>query len=157
MLILTFKLKEKRFGLQATEVREVVPLAALSLPPKAPEWLAGLMNYRGHLIPVLDLCLLALGQPCVRHMSTRIILADYRPGDKPRSAPHLLGLMAERVTETIRLSHSDLEDTGLDNPDAPWLGPVAHDALGLIHMVEPAHLLPLEIQALLFTPDGSDG
>ncbi len=156
MLVLTFRLGERRFGLRAAEIREVVPLAALSMPPKAPEWLAGLMNYRGHLVPVLDLCLLALGQPCVRHMSTRVILADYRQEDKPKAAPHLLGLLAERVTETVRLSPSDFDDTGLDNPEARWLGPVAHDAQGLVHIVEPAHLLPPEVRALLFTRDNAD-
>lgn len=157
MLILTFRLKGKRFGLLGSEVHEVVPMAELAMPPKVPKWVAGLLNYRGRLIPVLDLCLLAMGEPCARHLSTRIILADYRPEGSAGDLPRLLGLLAEKVTETVRLSPADLDDPGLDTPDARWLGPVAHDAQGLIHVVAPANLLTPEARAMLFTRDREHG
>lgn len=44
-----------RYGICATDVAEVVPLLVLTRLPGAPRWLPGLGNWRGHVLPVLDL------------------------------------------------------------------------------------------------------
>ena len=82
----------------ASQVRKVVPRVALTRIPRAPEFAAGLMNYRATLVPVVDLCLLATGKPSALKMSTRIILVDYTLAD---DRPEILGLLAEHVVETV--------------------------------------------------------
>ena len=49
--------------------------------PHAPSFLAGLLGFRGKVIPVIDLGLLLSSVPCRDCLSTRIILVNDAPGD----------------------------------------------------------------------------
>lgn len=98
MLLLLFKIGEGHFALAASQAKRVVPLIVLSRIPDAPDFVAGLMNYRGTWIPICDLCLLATGKPSSFRISTRIILVDYIHAD---GRSDILGLMAEHVVETV--------------------------------------------------------
>ena len=99
MLLLLFKVGGRHFAMPTGKIREIVPLVCLNRLPDAPDFVAGLMHYRGAPIPVIDLCLLAVGRACIPKLSTRIIIVEYEPTD---GRPGLLGLIAEHVVETIR-------------------------------------------------------
>ena len=99
MLLLLFTLGNHRYALEARKVIEVVPLAELKAVPRAPHFVAGILNYRGVPVPVLDLTQMNQASPSRACMSTRIILVNYITDN---ATPHILGLMAERVTETVK-------------------------------------------------------
>ena len=67
-----------------------------------------------------------------------------------RSETHLLGLLAERTTETIRREESDFADAGVAVDGAPYLGLVTRDARGLIQRVEVNRLLSDSVRDVLF-------
>lgn len=148
MLLLLFTLGQYRYALDARAIIEVVPLAELKAIPRAPDYVAGILNYRGTNVPVLDLTRMNQAQPSRACMSTRIILVDYRDS---AGAVHILGLMAERVTETVKKAQSEFTPSGVSTPDAPYLGDVANDALGMIQQVDVGRLVPSEVRALLFS------
>lgn len=52
--ILVFTLEGQRFGLPATDVRELVRAARITPLPRAPEVVEGLLDLRGELVPVFD-------------------------------------------------------------------------------------------------------
>lgn len=147
MLFLLFQLGEDRYALEAGQVTEVLPLVSLKQIPQAPPAVAGVFDFRGQPVPVVDLSHMALGRPAHRRLSTRIILVHYSDA---QGEPRLLGLIAERVTETIRRDPSDFVTTGVALDAAPYLGPVARDARGLIQRVEVAQLLTPAVRDLLF-------
>jgi len=80
-------------------------------------------------------------------MSTRIILVNYLEESRET---HLLGLLAEQTTETIRRAEQDFVDSGVAPDGAPYLGPVTHDARGMIQRVGINQLLNQEVRDLLF-------
>ncbi len=147
MLFLVFQLGQDRYALPAKQVVEVLPLVGLKQFPGAPAGVAGAFNYRGQPVPVMDLSQLCLGHPARPRLSTRIILVNY-PDDAGQN--HLLGLMAERANETIRKAPHEFGPSGVLNLAAPYLGPVATDARGLIQRVEIEQLLPPHARAMLF-------
>ncbi len=53
--LLTFALDEQRFALPMADVQEVVRVAAFARLPKAPPVIEGVLNFRGALVPVLDI------------------------------------------------------------------------------------------------------
>ena len=55
MLFITFKLGEANYALEARQVIEVVPLVTLRACSGAPAYIAGLANYRGTGVPIVDL------------------------------------------------------------------------------------------------------
>lgn len=146
MLFLTFQLGRDRYALEASQIAEVIPLVRVKALPQAPRGVAGLCNYRGRAVPVIDLAELALDRPARPRLSTRLILirctGELAPSD-------LLGLMAEQVTDTIRREPADFAPAGVENPAARYLGPVTRDRDGLVQRIEPMQLLSPEVRAVL--------
>jgi chemotaxis-related protein WspB len=137
MLFLLFQLGKDRYALPASKVVEVLPLVELKRIP----------NHRGRPVPAIDLSELTIGQPAGERLSTRIIMINY-PDDQGRNRP--LGLIAERVTETIQRETSDFTEPGMRLSDAPYLGPVLMDGKGCIQWLYEQRLLSDRVRDLLF-------
>lgn len=152
MQTLIFYLGGDRYGLPGACVRQVLPLLELKQLPGTPAFVAGLMNLHGEPVPVIDLCLLACGRPCAPHFSTRLIVVDYPVED---GACRPLGLIAERVTGTLRLTPEQFREPGVSMSAAPYLGKVAEDGGKLLQLVSPDQLLPEAVRQILF-PDSHD-
>lgn len=146
MLLLIFQLGTHRFALDTREVVRVLPLVDYRPVPMAPAGVAGIFNHHGTPVPLVDLTAMALGGPSAHRLSTRIILVSFEDA----GSRHLLGLLAEKTTETLRRTEADFADSGVVVADAPWLGPVTRDAHGLIQRVEVNALLSDEVRAVLF-------
>src|SRR5688572_5758867 len=99
MLFLVFQLGADRFALDVATVAEVLPLVTIRPMPQAPLGVAGILNYRGAPVPVIDLSQLTMGRPAARRLNTRIVLVHY---PDRHGAPRLLGLIAEKASETVR-------------------------------------------------------
>lgn len=125
MLALLFSIADVTYAVTCDRVREIVAVPKLKPVPHAPPHFVGVFNYRGRIVPVADLRALVQGEPCRRRLSTRIILADApgEPGEPGRRGrPRIYGLMAERVTETLRLPTPEAGEPAVSLPDAPYLG-----------------------------------
>jgi chemotaxis-related protein WspB len=160
MLFLIFELGSDRYAIDTSDVVEVLARAPLKALPGTPPWVSGLCSYRGHTVPVIDLCELALGRPASDHISTRTVMVHYRssdastesePSNAQRSESHWLGLVVEHANRTQRFDAADFRPGGIDTPDARWLGPVAQSTDGLVQWVRIEHLLTDEARELLFT------
>ena len=153
MLLLLFQLGNDHYALDVAQIAEVMPLVGITRIPQAPPGVAGMFDCRGVPVPVIDLSQLMLGRPAQNRLSTRIIVVDYpdETGETRR-----LGLIAERATETMRRERADFVDAGVTSDGAPYLGPVAAGARGLVQWVEVSKLLPGSVRDVLFRqPVGS--
>jgi chemotaxis-related protein WspB len=142
MLFLQFQIGADAYVLDTARIVEVLPLVRIKRIPKAPEGVAGLFNYRGTAVPAVDLSELTLGRAAHRHISTRLILVRY--------GVHLLGLIAERATETIQREATDFTAAGISSDATPYLGPVTQKAGRLIQRIEVDKLLPESVSRVLF-------
>ena len=147
MLFLIFQLGKDWYALDTAQIVEVLPRLACKEIPQAPAGVAGVFNYHGDPVPLVDLADLSLGNQSRGQMSTRIILVNYI---EPSGETHLLGLLAEQTTETIRREKTDFVDAGVSADGAPFLGPVTKDKRGLIQLIEPGKLLPQSLCDALF-------
>lgn len=147
MLFLLFELGADRYVLDVRHVAEVLPLVGIKQVPLATPAVAGIFNYRGAPVPVIDVSQLTLGRPALPRLSTRIVLVHYPVAD---GQTRLLGLIAEKATETLRLEEKDFVASGVTNDGAPYLGPVATDARGLVQWIDARTLLPASLRDLLF-------
>jgi chemotaxis-related protein WspB len=146
MLFFLFRLGEDRYALDALQIAEILPLVSVKRIPLAPTGVAGIIDYHGAPVPLIDLSQLALGRPARQRLGTRIILVNYPDQE---GATHLLGLLAERATETMRRDPADFV-SGVGNDAAPYLGPVAADAHGLVQWIQVDKLLPRSVRDRLF-------
>lgn len=149
MLFILFHIGPDRYALEARAVAEVLPLVALKHIPQAPPGVAGLFDYRGAPVPVIDLSAMIVGRAAQPRLSTRILLVHYTA---PGGTRHLLGLIAEKATETVSRDPSAFVAPGVNSAATPYLGPVSPDTHGFIQRVEIDQLLPDAMRALLFQP-----
>ena len=147
VLLLLFGLNTDRYAIDARQVVEVLPLLRITRVPQAPQGVAGMFNYRGAPVPVIDLAALTLGRPSHASLSTRLIVVRY---DDEHGDTHLLGVIAEQATETMRRPCTDFVDSGVTLNEAPYLGPVTTDARGIIQLVEVSRLVPPPVRDVLF-------
>ncbi|AZE59686.1 MULTISPECIES: chemotaxis protein CheW [Pseudomonas] len=150
-LFLVFHIGNERFALKATEVAEVLPRLPLKPIAHAPLWVAGIFAHRGALVPVIDLSALTFGTSAQARTSTRLVLVNYQP--QSWSQARWLGLILEQATDTLRCDPAEFQPYGLDNQQAPYLGPVREDAQGLMQWIGVAELLTAEVRALLFSAE----
>jgi chemotaxis-related protein WspB len=152
MLFLLFRLGKDRYAIEARRVVEVLPLLASKQIPQAPPAVRGAFDFRGVPVPLIDMTQLALGHPARENLSTRIVLVRHPDG---RGGERLIGLLAEHVTETMRREPGDFRDSGVELPEAAWLGPVTPHEGALVQWIQVEQLLTPELRALLFPPEAA--
>lgn len=145
--VLTCQAGGERYGLDVSDIVEVIPAVPLRHLPGTPILVAGLCRYRGELVPVLDLNRM-LGAPAVTlRYNTRIVIVNYRATD---GSAHLLGLLAEDVdhgTEAVCAQ----SPSGVSTPDMPFLGPLAEHAGRVVQLLSVNQLISDDLRERLFT------
>jgi chemotaxis-related protein WspB len=147
MLYLLLEVAGQQYAVEAARVVEVLPLVQVTIIPRAPTEVAGIFSYRGRPVPLIDLRRLTLRRPARPKFSTRIILVEDGADD---GSGQLIGIIAERVTETTRRAPDDFRETGFTNPATPYLGAIATTADGLVQRLDVQRLLPPATREMLF-------
>lgn len=153
MLFVQFKINEDRYVVEAKDIVEIVPFANLKHIPKAPPYVAGLLNYRGETVPVIDICYLMTEKLCELKLSSRIALVNYKDDE---GKPVCVGLLMEHLTETVRFDEKDFSEPGVAMKNNAYLGKVIVKDGCIIQRVDIRELIPEEARAVLFHPERSD-
>jgi chemotaxis-related protein WspB len=132
MLMLLIYIGNERFAFGCDQVIEVIPRVHLKKIAHTPSYVAGMLNFRGVPVPVIDLCMLLEDRPCIDRLHSRIILLKY-PGEAGTHS--MLGLMAERVTQSVHHESKEFIDSGIRTKEAPFLDGVLTDKDGIIQMI----------------------
>ena len=132
MLMLLFYAGDNLYAIDSAHVVEVIPMVLPRKVDHVPNYVAGVFNYRGNLVPIIDLSRLLHGTDCRPRFSTRVIMVHHPAND---GKGQQLGLMAERVTQV---------------GDVPYLGNLFMDEKGMIHQIHWQHLVSGEQSAPLF-------
>ncbi len=119
---------------------------------QVPEYVAGLFNYRGVILPAIDLCHLIQGTPSRSYLSTRITIVKYL---RQNSSVQYLGLMAERVTETLSISTTDIRASSIRVDEAPYLSGTIVDENRIIQCVQIEQLFNDEQHSYLLMDEKS--
>jgi purine-binding chemotaxis protein CheW len=114
---MTFKLDGADYALPILLVREIIGRVEVTRVPRTREFIRGVANLRGKVIPVMDLRLrLGLERAAPREQSV-VIVVDHAAGEHAL----LMGLLVDEVVEVLTL-----EAAALSPP--PELGPTAAEA-----------------------------
>jgi len=143
MLLLTFRAAENLYAIDVIRVVEVVPRIDLRRLPHAPGFLAGVFDYRGTLVPVVDLGVLLGSESCREQLSTRIILVNSRPDAASRPGQQAEAAGADRQ-ETATTSGSQQEEQPRDQ--RRWLLGLIAEQVSDVSSVKPEHVISSSIQ-----------
>ncbi len=102
---LTFKLEDEVFALDISEVREVLDFTTVTKVPRTPEFMRGVINLRGNVVPVVDMRLKFGMSRTEKTVNTCIIIVEISiEGEKA-----VLGALADSVQEVIDLEPEQIE------------------------------------------------
>ena len=102
---LTFNLEQEVFALDIGKVREVLDYTTVTKVPRTPDFMCGVINLRGAVLPVVDLRLKFGMAAAETTVNTCIIIVEVSvEGEKT-----VIGAMADSVKEVIDLEAADIE------------------------------------------------
>jgi purine-binding chemotaxis protein CheW len=104
---LTFNLSEEGFGIAILKVKEIIGMMQFTPIPKTPEFIKGVINLRGKVIPVIDLRL-KFGMDSIPYDErTCIIVAEVQNGSGTTS----MGIVVDAVNDVSNIKEEDIEET----------------------------------------------
>lgn len=106
---LTFCLGREEYGLPILAVREIIGLIDVTPLPQTPDYVKGVINLRGKIIPVIELRA-KFGLPTVAYTAeTCILVVEVSSQDDENSGAFQLGIIVDSVREVLDISRSSIE------------------------------------------------
>lgn len=104
---LTFCLGDEEYGIEILKVREIIGMMPITPVPRTPEFIRGVINLRGKVIPVVDLRL-KFGMPSVEQTEETCVIVVQADGVE-------MGTIVDKVSEVADIDSGNIED-------APFFG-----------------------------------
>ncbi|MFE8070319.1 chemotaxis protein CheW [Marinobacteraceae bacterium S3BR75-40.1] len=139
---LAFRTREERFALPIGLVREIIEYGTLTPVPMMPEFIRGVINLRGHVVPVIDLASrfgMGVTEPGKR---TCIIIMEVEEGDTTL----ILGLVVDAVDSVFDLDPGDIEPPPRFGAGirADFIAGMVKSEAGFVVLLDVGHVLSTE-------------
>jgi purine-binding chemotaxis protein CheW len=102
---LTFKLGNEVFGIDVAKVREVLDFTTITEIPRTPDFMSGVINLRGSVVPVVDLRLCFQMSKTERTRNTCIVVVEVMLEGEAT----VIGALADSVEEVIDLEPEQIQ------------------------------------------------
>ncbi len=104
---LTFSLAEEDYGIGILKIKEIIGMMPVTTVPQTPEFVKGVINLRGKVIPVIDLRL-RFGLEWLDYTERTCIIVVEIEGS---SGTIQIGIVVDSVSEVLNIKKEDIEDT----------------------------------------------
>jgi len=104
---LTFSMDREEYGVGILTIRELIGMMKITPVPMTPDYVKGVINLRGKVIPVIDLRLrFGMAGECYTERSCIIVVEIAN-----RSRAHQIGIIVDSVSEVMNIKEADIEET----------------------------------------------
>jgi len=100
--LVVFNMENEEFACNINDVREVLKMIRITPLPRSLDFVEGVINLRGEVIPVIDLRKRFALSEAERNENNRIIIVEVED--------RMVGLTVDSVTEVIRLGNKDIQE-----------------------------------------------
>jgi len=104
---LTFSLDEEEYGIGILKVKEIIGMMPITSVPRTPDFVKGVINLRGKVIPVIDLRSKFKMQVIPYTERTCIIVVEI----DSESGTILIGIVVDEVSEVLNIGAEQIEET----------------------------------------------
>ena len=104
---LTFKLADEEYGIGILKIKEIIGMMPITSVPQTPDFVKGVINLRGKVIPVLSLRL-KFGIEEETHTDRTCIVVVETPG---QAGDILIGIVVDTVSEVLNIKGKNIEET----------------------------------------------
>jgi purine-binding chemotaxis protein CheW len=99
-------LADEEYGISILRIKEIIGMMPVTTVPQTPEFVKGVVNLRGKVIPVIDLRL-KFGMPSIEYSERTCIVVLETEGP---SGSTLMGSVVDSVSEVLNIREEDIED-----------------------------------------------
>lgn len=103
--LLTFSLGEEGYGVSILKVKEIIGMLDITPVPRTPDFIKGVINLRGKIIPVMDLRVKFGMEEKEYNERTCIIVVEV----KLKGIERLLGVVVDMVSEVVTMTADQVE------------------------------------------------
>ena len=104
---LTFSLLGEEYGIAILKVKEIIGMMPITSVPQTPEFVKGVINLRGKVIPVMDLRL-RFGMDSIDYTERTCIIVVEIAG---QTGTVMIGIVVDSVSEVLNIKGEDIEET----------------------------------------------
>lgn len=104
---LTFALQKEEYGIGILKVKEIIGMMSITPVPRTPDFVKGVINLRGKVIPVVDLRMKFGMETIAYDERTCIIVVEVFSEDRVTS----MGIVVDSVNEVANITEGDIEET----------------------------------------------
>ncbi|WP_435549303.1 chemotaxis protein CheW [Desulfobacterium sp. N47] len=104
---LTFALANEEYGISILKIKEIIGMMPITPVPQTPEFVKGVINLRGKVIPVIDLRL-RFGMSKIDYTERTCIVVVEISGE---SETVMIGIVVDSVSEVLNIKADDIEET----------------------------------------------
>jgi len=104
---LTFSLAEEEYGIGILKIKEIIGMMPITTVPRTPEFVKGVINLRGKVIPVMDLRLRFDMEEIDYTERTCIVVVEI----EGTSGTVMVGVVVDSVSEVLNIKGEDVEET----------------------------------------------
>jgi purine-binding chemotaxis protein CheW len=103
---LTFMIGAEEYAVSLLKVKEIIEYDTITEVPKTPEWVRGVINLRGSVVPVIDLAVKFRQSPSVAGKLTCIVITEV----ECEGEATVMGVMVDSVRQVIDLEPEEIEE-----------------------------------------------
>ncbi|MEE9594084.1 MAG: chemotaxis protein CheW [Candidatus Hydrothermarchaeales archaeon] len=112
--LVAFKLGKEEFGVEISQVREIIKLTEVTQIPNTPEFMEGVINLRGTITPVIDLRkALNITEGDDTDAMRIVIVEQENELAKTRQDHNIVGMVVDDVSEVMRLKKDDIDSNAM--------------------------------------------
>ena len=104
---LTFSMAKEEYGIGILKIKEIIGMMSITTVPQTPEFIKGVINLRGKVIPVIDLRL-RFGMTANDYTERTCIIVVEIPG---LSGTVMIGIVVDSVSEVLSIKGDEIEET----------------------------------------------
>jgi len=104
---LTFTLADEEYGIGILRIKEIIGMMPITTIPQTPEFVKGVINLRGKVIPVVDLRR-RFGMESIDYTERTCIIVVEISG---QTGTVMIGIVVDAVSEVLNIKAEDIEDT----------------------------------------------
>ncbi|WP_108650137.1 chemotaxis protein CheW [Dongshaea marina] len=136
---LTFEVGQERLAVSISDVKELIEVDTITPVPMMPEFILGVSNLRGTVIPILDLAARLGRAPCQLTKNSSIVLVEHPMAE----GIQLIGMLVDEVNEILEIGADHIQPTPSFGVD------IRHDFIQAMGRVGEEFIILLDIHHVL--------
>ncbi|RFU68980.1 purine-binding chemotaxis protein CheW [Peribacillus saganii] len=123
-----FQAGKQQYGIPVSSVSSIEKMLDLTKLPQVPDYMSGITNVRGKVIPVLDIAKILFNQPFKKSNSNKIILVNLNDS--------IVGIIVEDAKEIVDVLSEDINEVnGLVTANVTYLSGVIQTDTGFVTLL----------------------